>query len=754
MRWVAAGAPREKPKDWNAGDWQDAQAFKRYYDLQGGSSYALAGLSPDMADSLGLALDNHNVVRAMLERQARAKATADGWSETELEGVLRSAGELTNRLQVGLEPIDEAIGKMIASPDPVAHSRSFGGLTATSLYMDIVLAKYPAYLKARHDFPDATEAQLVAYSSAPAGDLRNVSQGMMRHLAMHSPLGNELWMKTTPYAGVKVALSMLFRNRIWAWRNSTLPLYLQTVARHPISSIGAGSVVGIGVAALVNSITQQDPEEAERFEEEMRHAQRGAFYNYAVPPAERDALARTLGKSRIPGLAPRSPLLKEQLSTFWNKVLHGFAAEGGKRQGEARLLDLRDLTGPIGEVVKTAETVNALYQLTTGNMSARKLADVTNFGERILGMHAQLAASMLLGGPEEMVDAMHGKTTWGESFMKSLRAFGRMMPEFYPVLGMLSPSGQHLGENVNTKGMPFNDYVAGLERAHRGETSLGLLAEAAGTAIWPSRAIRQRPALTGPTEVWSTLGSVVLGESIDPKTERGKRSMLAAQFVARELNQVIGDLFQLHKKEIAQPETTEIEFDDRLAGAFTETLNETVEVLPGRWEIKPGYQPKGAILKAISNAVGEDRSERIRYFRKYYAQESFQEAGMNALLEAGRRTSMGVGLFKEAMRRTMIDPSSTQLLSWWWNEIKGGNAEAMRELAPLLDDTPIPADGSEAFGYWLDIRRAYDHVGIELPVGMSDEHRAAIEKRMGTHPMLQGGGELLRALQSRPLIPR
>lgn len=755
-RWISEGMPKERPQGWTEGDWNEAMAAKAFHDLAGGSSYALAGLSPEMAESFNLALDNHRVVREGLEREAKDRALAEGWSDNQLERVIRSAQEFSRQLQTGLEPIDEAMGQMIGSPDPVAHARSFGAATSLYLYMDLALFKYPAYLKAKHEFPDAEPAKLVAYSTAAAGDMRNTSPLLRRWLSMHTPYNASLWRATTPHAGVKVALSQLFRNRFWMWSNATGPVLMRAAVRHPLLGLTAAAIGGAGMRWLIHQGIGQDDETERMFDEEMRHARNGALYQFAIPKRDQEALNRVMHGYSRPDFAggklvPRD--IATAMKSLWNRVAPAFVAQGPSRAGETRQYKLQDFAGPFGEAAKRAEGVTGLVNtLTADEWNPQRAAELMNFGERSLGFAGQLAVGAFMGGPDDVGDALGGKTSWGESFVKSLQAFGRMLPPAYPVLGLFSAEGQYLGENVATGGQRWNDYFAGIERAYRGETPAELGIDGVLNFVWPTRSVLQKPPLRSPTDAWSTLASAVLGESVDPQTERGRESLKAAGFVARQLSQTIKDLYEQHFDMRAKPETTEIELDDLVVGALRETWDHTVEVMPDVWELEPGYVPQGAVLRAISGGTPAERSARIKYLRRYTSQETFTEGALNALFEAGRRAEMGKGIFGEAVKRAMTDPGGTQLLGWWWSRIQAGDKDAMEQLAPLVFDTPIPAKGTEAYGYWRDIWSAYAREGMEFPVEMSDEDRRAIEGAAGAPLMLQGGRALQNELRGRSLL--
>lgn len=391
-------------------------------------------------------------------------------------------------------------------------------------------------------------------------------------------------------------------------------------------------------------------------------------------------------------------------------------------------------------------------------MTSSEAETVTATAERTLGPFGQLAASSLLGQPGPIAEALGGKTSMAEGITKFMQSLGRLMPQNYPVLGMVSTDGQFLGENVFLGGRRFNEAAAGLQAQYAQESPGELLAGAAFQWFWPTRSVTQRRALGAPADVSMAMLSELYGPSFNPLTPDGKAKLQARRLVNRQLFEMIGDLYSQHMDEFGKPETAEITLDERVAGTLTELFEHTRSEGDGPlagWFVEPGYTPKGALLRMIATRPPDEQSAMIDYARRWTSQPRFQEDGLNAVFEAGRRLEMGKDLFTAALRNAMDDPGGAGLVGWWWSQIKGGDRATMEALGGLLWDVRTPAEGSAAWHDWVSVLSAYASHGVVLPPILGESTQRAVDARLRQVPaqmMLQGGQALSTELSRRPLL--
>lgn len=765
MRWIKEGAPQDRPAGWTQQEWIDLRQAQSFMKIAGTSTSMVQTMGQDFVSEFGASAVAPDVTRGAWMRELERQGEANGWSLDQRDRMALAIEEKTSRMFSGLESLDGRILKWLGEPDPGSKAKALAAYTTAWNLTDLFFFKYPAYLKAKHEWPDVTQSKVLAYALGKTGNMADTHPWLRTHLSMHGPWGDALWrasrgtMKLGPAevsrATAQLALSWVFRHRFWMDTTTMVPAALRASVTHPWRMAGSLAIGG-GAAALAMAAMNDD--EKRLWDEEAATARRAVTRWPSLTAADEEAFKRIGAKIGRPGnmdlRLPESAV--DAMAKFWGQLKQPdpFAVPMPKHGGESRVGSLAELVPP-GQVHSMLRGYQKLAGGVLGAGESRERAQEALQGvERLFGMTAQIGASLALGavgGDSPLLDGLGGRGSTSEALAKLFFSVAGAGGVMYPTLGLFTPEGQFMGEAVLAGGQKWNEALRGIGRAYNpqdaGENALGVGLRYA----WPSRSIYQRAPLASPVDGWTALLSEMYGEGFSPSTADGRAKMRAHRWVTAQMSTMIADLYEQHFDEAGDLGAVDWTLDDRIRGAFDEFWQHT-QVVNGMGAIEPGYEPKGFLLQQI--AAQPERGDIIPHLRAWASRDRFQEDGMTMLLEAGRKREMPKGLFREGFRNALEDPVGGNLIKWWWSQVERGDDATLGALAPLMWDTQIPSENTEAFRAYQKLMDRYIKAGFTWPPTAPGARSVEdILGELGHSRTLQGAPAFRGAVLQRPNRP-
>lgn len=758
LRWISELAPSEKPAGWSEKEWNDLDAAQRFLRLSGPSTSAFVTLGPELATSIGRAFERPDVTRDAWMRQIDEAAEAGGWSEASKQKVALQAQAMTARMMHGLEGFDAKILEWTGSSDPVGSAKALNALSSLWHMTDLFMFKYPAYLKARHEWPLIPMDRVVHYALSRTSNAMDTHPRMRRYLSMRAPWHDKLWKAaqgSDARAYGKIAMASLLRGRFWTDAATMVPMAVRNAGAHPFRTLSTAALAA-SVPALL--LAMQSEEERRRFQEEAATA-KSSVINWPTSTTEDEAALKEFGsylgnhfggaEVTIPPWAAKGAV------DFWRRFQwkDPTAFQAPDQAGETRIGSLMDLP-PIGQAIRQGQ---GLYGIVKGAVGAgespERAAQFTDGVERLFGLQAQAAAQAVLGiasGDTKLADVFSGGSAGRQAIAGLMFQTLGTAGFGYPTLGMFSREGKFIGETVFLDGQSWNQYLRGIRRDPGAGEAGENLAGAALKTLWPTRSLQQRPPLKTPVDGWTAILAEMY-PGYQASTEDGRVKMQAHKWVTEQMSVLIPDLLELYQDRYPEPDSAEIPFDEYVAGAIRETLDYTIQPAGelGPWIVEPGHKPETVLLQALAGLPERDRSATIGHLREWVTRERFQEDGMAFLLEAGQRLEMPKAVFREAFRNALLDPSGTNLVRWWWSQAKDADEETLGYLSPLIYDIQIPAEGTEAFKDYLRLMQRYQDFGLQWPP-VPDAVSTEMLVKKGVQRAVQGGEAFRRVLHESP----
>lgn len=754
LQWMKEGAPKEKPAGWTDADWKELRRASKFLDVAGPASSTFVQLGPEFAQALGAGFESPAEARKVWGQYADEMGARRGWTDDQREALAKGISHATGRMYRGLEQVDAKILSMLGENAPESKAKAFGTYTAVWNLVDIFAFKYPAYLKARHEWPDLPMSKVVTYALKKTGNGSDTHPAYRTFLSKRAPWGDQLWRaaqgETLGFsnARAKLALAQLLRNRFWMDPATAIPQTIRALHTHPIRSAGSLAILGAVTAAIAATMSD---EEKELWREEAKTARRAVTNWGPLTDVEKDAfkrLGRPVGSIGSQEL-DITDAARSAISTLWKRVASLPVVPGPKHGGESRMIDLGELTPPTS-LLSRGRALSDLAAVAKAGESKQDTQRFLRGSEQLLGMTAQAGlglASGILGGNSAALEAIGGDGSPMQAIAKiafdSLGAGGVM----YPTLGMFSPEGQFIGESVALGGQRWTDAFAGIARAYNPQDASSSLLETGTRLLWPSRSVMQRAPLRSPVDGWTAI-LAELYPGFDESTAQGRSKLRAHAWVSRQMSTLFADLYEQHFDEAGSPGKADWTLDERVAGAFDEFWAHTVET-PSGWQIEPGYVPRGTFLQAVSGKDEAERSEIIEHSRKWLSRTRLQEDGMTMLFELGRRHQLPKAVFREGFRNALEDPTGGNLVKWWDAQTEGGDEETLGRLAPLMWDVQTPAEGSEALEAYKRLMNRYTKVGMDWPPNATGSPEEVYD-RAGAARALQGGPAFQNVIIQRP----
>lgn len=762
FQWVSEGLQKEKPDHWTQRDWDEAMQAKFFFEAAGGSTYAMAALGPDLASALGAALDTPSLVREAVTHEFQRQATKRTWDDTQLGNLQRGIGVFSHRWLSQLEHVDAAIAKGFGSGNPAEEARSLGKVSSVWHVVELFGFKYAAYLRARHDHPDLEPARVLSYALSKTSDVRDTNPRLRRWLSMISPFQNKLWKAATTHARLKLGASLGFRGRFWTYPFTMIPRFLQWSMQAPLATASSAAMVW-GVKGLIQSLFSSD-EERKRWEEEMATAQRGSMV-WDSADDERMAQSAVLrsvpmwgvGNIRLPDKAVSG--IEKLMKQAWHDIRSRdpWAFRAPSSTGDEKTATLSDLT-PAGFTLATIRRTADLATSGLGMLAGKpgKAEEFIGASERVMGLEFRNTIGALWGAfkpGSPLIDALGGKKTAGEAFVRILGQIGRSWaPELHPRLFFLSRGGQHTYEVLFLNGQTWNEWAAGINRFRQPESPGSRALDAAFYMFWPSRSLYQQDPVTADVDPTVAMLEQLYGDSYKAESPDGLQLYQAARWSQRQLSTMMADLYEAYFDNAADLAQRDVTFDEYVASAMSETFNHSV-VLPDNetFAIEPGYVPESPLLKAIQNLPLAQQDKALGYIRRWAQQKVFTEQGVNMLVELGRRREIPKGIFRQAYANALRDPSGGELMRWWWDQVKDGDYEKVGRLAPLIWDVQAPAPNTDAHKVYAKIMDRYRLFGIDLPPLPESvkEQIGDVFGKQGLRIEMQGGKAFRRSLLER-----
>lgn len=771
-RWVKDGAPRSpsglEPADgWSVAEWAHLQRAKRFLDTAGASSSVYAVIGPEIASATGISSESPAQLRAALESQLEEHASRAGITLSQRDRLAARIAQIAKSSAHGLEHVDESIARLMDEPDPAAHARAMQQYGAMRHLLEIFTFKYPAFLRMSREHPDVPGTKVMQAALERTGNVGDTTSASRRWLSMHTPYGNVAWQKAqgqwkvpgTKFgigkAWPRMLIATLLRNRFYSYPQTMAPQMLQWHITNPIGVAFAAAVtygVKSGIWALMGD------EERQRMEEEMAASRQGAVSWMAMHESEREAYERALNGSRVGFVGGGMRLPEKAVSearALWANVAGGgdpWAIPMPKHGGEARSASLSELS-PTGFLMGRARTQASLVSnvLGAGEGKAREgLQGVS----RILGLTAQAVfgtAAGVLTADDPLIQALGGKGSVTEALASKTFSTLGTAGLLYPRLGMFTPEGIFIGENAVLNGKSWREALRGVDRFYNSQDASGALAASALRVMWPSRAMYARPPLGASEDAWTALLSEVYGPGFQASSEQGRDKTRAGRWGMMQMAVMLGDLYEQHFDKAGDPAEAEVTLSERVVGATLELMQHSVPAPGGGFDLEPGYEPKGILMRSVADLPETVRPHAVEFLRRWLTTDTFTQDGLSWLFMAGEGREMPKGLFRAGMMNALSDPSGTSLLAWWAEQIKDNDQAVMGHLAPLINDVQMPSKGSAAHKTWANILVQYARAGVRLPP-LPAEGRATVDEILGAKGApraLQGGQAFENVLQMR-----
>lgn len=772
MRWIGAGAPKERPADWTEADWLEVRQAQEFMKIAGTSTSTVQTMGQEFVSEWGAAVVAPDVTKGAWLRKLEEQGREQGWTLGTMDRMQLAIEEKIARMSSGLQAWDTRILGWLNEPDPAGAARALASYTTAYNLMDLFFFKYPAYLKARHEWPDVPQSRILAYALAKTGNVSDAHPWLLTHLSKHGPWADQLWRAsrggikipgtevTFERARLQMWASQILRHSFWTDRVTMTPAIIRASITHPIRS-AAFFAAGIGASALAMAAMTDD--EKRRWDEEARIARRTVARWPAISDKEMEAFKRFRIPIGKPGNLDLHALdltagAKKAVVEFWKRfvVSDPHTVPMPEHGGESRVGSIGQLF-PAGQILDLARGYQRIGSgLFGAGESREKRQDFLQGVERLLGMNAQMGLNLLLGGVDgqsPISDALGGRGTPSEGVAQALFSILGSAGVMYPTLGLFAPEGQFLGEAVIAGGQRWPQVLRGVGRAYNPQDAGENIAGVGLRYLWPSRSILQREPLKSPVDGWSGILSEMYGEGFRATSEEGRAKMRAHRWVASQMPVLFADLYEQHFDEQGDPRYVDWTLKDRVAGALDELWMHTV-VDDGlkMGAIEPGYEPKKFLLQQIAGQP--EREQIIYHLRKWLERDRFQEDGMSMLLEAGQRAEMPKALFREAFRNALEDPAGGNLVKWWWSQAEHGDLETLGHLAPLMWDIQVPAENSDAFVAYRKLMDRYLAFGFEWPPLADGVQRAGdVIREEGHSEALQGGEAFRTFLLNRPERP-
>lgn len=758
MRWIGEAAPKEKPDSWSAKEWADLQHAQRFLALAGPSTSAFVTIGPELAVSMAHAFDSPYVTRDAWNRELDARAKAGGWTKDQKDAMAMRVGEFSNRMFHGLEGVDAKILGWLGSGDPAGSAKSLNSLSSIWHMMDLFMFKYPAYLRARHEWPNEPMAKVVHYALSRTSSAMDTHPRYRRHLSMRLPLTDRVWrasQKSDMHAFAKTFASTLLRGRFWTDAATMVPMTLSSAAAHPVRTAASLAAV-TGVAAAFSAMMSED--ERRRWQQEAATAKQAVVDWPTLSEADIQALQEygtSVGNAygvdvKIP------PWAAKHAAEFWQRLKWkdpaAFAAPS--QAGDSRIGSLLDIS-PTGQTIKQFQGLGKLVGgLAHAGESEERRDQALQGVERLFGLQAQAAAQAVLGvvqAPETLAKVFEGGAQGKQNLANFLFSTLGQAGFGYPALGLFSPEGKFLGETVYLNGQTWNQHLRGIRREMNPDDAGMNLLGAGLKVLWPTRSLMQRPPLQSPVDGWSSILAEMY-PGVEVSTADGMRKLAAHRWVSEQMTWLLADLYDQFIDQHPEPATAEITFDEMVAGATQEAILRVGQPAGplGEWMVEPGYQPKTALLQAAAALPDGLRSEALGHLRAWLSRERFQEDGMTMLLEAGRRAEIPKAVFREAMKNALNDPSGTNFVRWVWSQAKDADEEKLGQLSPLIYDMQVPAEGTEAFKDYLRLMQRFTNAGLQWPPVPDTVSATEFLGKQGQQRAVQGGTAFRRVLMESP----
>lgn len=750
LRWMQEGSPNRRTDSWSAEEWAKLKAARNYLDEAGPATSTFVTLGPEFATAFGVGFESPSEARRVWKLAAENARGTRRWDDTQDAALARSIARSTNLMYRGLESVDARILKMLGENSPESKAKAFGTYTAVWNLVDIFFSKYPAFLKARHEWPDLPHKNLIVYSLRKTGNGSDTHPAFRSFYSKRAPWGDQLWRASqgkvlgVSKARAKLMFAQVFRQRFWMDAATSIPQATRSMFVHPLRTAASLAVAGAVRAGIMATMSD---EERDMWREEAETARRAVVHWPGLNDAEKEAfkrLSRPIGWLAGKQIDVPSQSARDAIRSLWTKAADTFVSggttsfPGPKHGGESRIVDI----GEIFPVTSLAGRARAVSDLMAFGKAGESKEDAQRFlrgAEQILGMTAQAGIGLstgILTANSPMLEAIGGDGSPMQAIAKvavdSMGAFGVM----YPTLALFTREGQHIGEAIALGGQRWNDALSGIQRAHNPQDSGQTLLSIGARLAWPSRSVLQRSPLRGPVDGWSAILSE-LYPGFDATNERGRTKMRAHAWSMRQLSTLFADLYEQHFDEAGEPGKADWTLDERIRGALDELFTKTEEG-PEGWRITPGEELRGALMQAIAGKDPMEQGPIIEHMRKWLSRKSFTEDGMTMLLEVGRRNQMPKSLFREAFRSALEDPSGTGLVKWWDAQTDGADAEALGKLSPLMWDVRVPPEGSDALDAYRRLMRRYTDAGYDWPpnaLGSPDE----VYRSSGQSRAVQGG---------------
>lgn len=773
MRWVKEGAPKDRPAGWTDAEWVELKDAQNFMKIAGTSTSMVQTLGQEFVSEFGQAVVSPDVTRGAWMKKLDEQAAANGWALNQRDRMALNIEEKIGRMFSGLERLDTRILGWLNESDPSGKAKALASYTTAWNLTDLFFFKYPAYLKARHEWPDLPQSRVLAYALDKTGNMADTAPWLRTHLSKHGPWNDKLWRASrgtiqlgkkktgeplieVERARMQMWASQLLRHRFWMDATTMTPAILRGAVTHPFR-MGINTAIGFGAAAWAMSFMDED--ERKKWEEEAAVARRAVTRWPALSEKEEESFRRFGHSIGRPGnLDVRLPKWGQDAMASWWKQLHlkdPFVIPMPKHGGESRQGSLSQLF-PAGQVLDQARGYARLARGIGGAGDSQEARQDMLMGiEQLFGMNAQLGASLFFGaahGESAILDALGGKGSVSAALAQALVSVAGTAGVMYPTLGLFTPEGQFLGEAVATGGQRWNEALRGIGRAYNPQDPASNLAGVGLRYAWPSRSIYQRNPLQSPVDGWTAILSEMYGDGFQPSSAEGRAKLRAHRWVSSQMSTMIGDLYEQHFDQAGDPRYVDWTLDERIRGAFDEMFAHTQVDQFGRGRIEPGYQPQGFLLQQI--AAQPEQAEIIPHLRAWATRDRFQEDGMSMLLEAGRKTEMPKALFREAFRNALEDPAGGNLVKWWWSQAEHADEETLGHLAPLMWDVQVPAENSEAFKSYLKLMDRYRAANFSWPPIAEGAKRAKdVLGELGHSEALQGGEAFRTFILNRPERP-
>ena len=98
-------------------------------------------------------------------------------------------------------------------------------------YSDLILFKYPAYLRAAHEWPHVQPSRLLEYSLGRTSNVQDTAPWMRRWLSLRAPHHDKLWRTANKLPAAQIALAHAVRGRFWTFPATMVPKFIRWSVR-------------------------------------------------------------------------------------------------------------------------------------------------------------------------------------------------------------------------------------------------------------------------------------------------------------------------------------------------------------------------------------------------------------------------------------------------------------------------------------------------------------------------------------------